>query len=76
MASISQASTTNGSFLLTISKVICFFVQEACHVRGFKKLQCLSMLAAATAQRPLDFQSEFLATLAMCFSLLFSAPTH
>ena len=47
-----------------------------CHVRGFKKLQCLSMLAAATPQRPLDFKSEFLAALAMCFSLLFYAPFH
>lgn len=47
-----------------------FFVQEACAAMC-EPPQCLSMLAAVTAQRPLDFKSEFLAILAMYVSLLF-----
>ena len=78
MASISQASTTTGSFLLTISKVICFFVQEACAAmyggsRNCNVYQCLPQ-PPHNGHWTLNLNSWQL--LLCVFSLLFYAPFH
>ena len=69
MASIFQASTTTGSFLLTISKVICLFVQEACAAmyggsRNCNVYQCFP-------QPPHNGHWTLNLTLAICFPCCF-----